>query len=161
MANRLTANTVAYPGPLPTLVACVARSAQRGEREFARATERVEPVNEINLHAVDRPNSYIGKSIPRPNARKLVEGRGQFVDDIILPRMVHVVFARSPHAHARIVSIDVAEALKVPGVLKVFSGKDLAAHCDPWVAILAHLKGMKSAPQLQLPLEHRREDPMP
>ena len=41
----------------------------------------------------------------------------------------------------------------MPGVLRVFTGADLAPHCDPWVATLAHLKGMKSAPQLPLPLE--------
>jgi carbon-monoxide dehydrogenase large subunit len=111
-------------------------------------------VNEIiDPRSVDRPNSYIGKSVPRPNARKLVEGRGQFVDDIVLPRMVHVAFVRSPHAHARILSIDGGEALRVPGVLRVFTGNDLAAHCDPWVAVLAHLKGMKSAPQRPLPLD--------
>ena len=60
----------------------------------------------IDPRSVDRPNSYIGKSVPRPNARKLVEGRGQYVDDMILPRMVHVAFVRSPHAHARIARID-------------------------------------------------------
>ena len=41
----------------------------------------------------------------------------------------------------------------MPGVLRVFTGRDLAQHCEPWVATLAHLKGMKSAPQLPLPLE--------
>ncbi len=107
----------------------------------------------IDPRSVDRPNSYIGKSVPRPNAKKLVEGRGQYVDDIVLPRMVHAAFVRSPHAHARILAIDGTEALEVPGVLRVFAGKDLAAHCDPWVATLAHLKGMKSAPQHPLPLE--------
>jgi aerobic carbon-monoxide dehydrogenase large subunit len=111
-------------------------------------------VNEIvDPRSVDRPNSYIGKSVPRPNARKLVEGRGQFVDDIVLPRMLQVAFVRSPHAHARILSIDGAEALRMPGVLRVFTGRDLEAHCDPWVAVLAHLKGMKSAPQRPLPLD--------
>ncbi len=103
--------------------------------------------------AADRPNSYIGKSIPRPNVAKLVEGRGQYVDDIMLPRMAHVAFLRSPHAHARIENIDAREALKQPGVLRVFTGADLAKHCDPWVSILVHLKGMKSAPQYPLPLE--------
>ena len=107
----------------------------------------------IDPRSVDRPNSYIGKSVPRPNARKLVEGRGQYVDDIVLPRMVHAAFVRSPHAHARILKIDGAEALKMPGVLRVFTGKDLVPHCDPWVATLAHLKGMKSAPQHPLPSE--------
>ena len=107
----------------------------------------------IDPGSVDRPNSYIGRSIPRPNAKKLVEGRGQFVDDIVLPRMVHVAFVRSQHAHATIKGFDAAAAQKMPGVLRVFTGADLAPHCDPWVAVLAHLKGMKSAPQYPLPLE--------
>jgi CO/xanthine dehydrogenase Mo-binding subunit len=107
----------------------------------------------IDPRSVDRPNSYIGKSVPRPNAAKLVEGRGQFVDDVELPRMVHVAFVRSPHAHARIQKIDGTEALAVAGVLRLFTGRDLAPHCDPWVATLAHLKGMKSAPQHPLPLD--------
>ena len=64
---------------------------------------------------VDRPNSYIGRSIPRPQAAKLVEGRGQYVDDLVLPRMLHVAFVRSPHAHAKIAAIDASAALKVPG----------------------------------------------
>jgi len=102
---------------------------------------------------VDRPNSYIGKSVPRPNAKNLVEGRGQYVDDIVLSRMVHVAFLRSPHAHATILAIDAGSALEVPGVLRVFTGRDLTQHCEPWVATLAHLKGMKSAPQRPLPPE--------
>jgi aerobic carbon-monoxide dehydrogenase large subunit len=106
----------------------------------------------VTLSAADRPNSYIGKSVPRPNVGRLVEGRGQFVDDVVLPRMAHVAFLRSPHAHARIGRIDGSAALALPGVLRVFTGADLAPHCDPWVAVLAHLKGMKSAPQLPLPL---------
>jgi carbon-monoxide dehydrogenase large subunit len=96
---------------------------------------------------VDLPNSYIGRSVPRPNARRLVEGRGQYVDDVALPRLVHVAFVRSPHAHARIVSIDANAAKDVSGVIRVFTGADLAEVCTPWVAVLAHLKGMKSAPQ--------------
>ncbi len=96
---------------------------------------------------LDRPNSYIGRSVPRPNARKLVEGRARYVDDVSLPRMVHVAFVRSPHAHATILSIDGAAARAMPGVIKVLTGENISAICDPWVAVLAHLKGMKSAPQ--------------
>jgi aerobic carbon-monoxide dehydrogenase large subunit len=107
----------------------------------------------IDPRSLERPNSYIGKSVPRPNAKKLVEGRGQYVDDVVLPRMTHVAFVRSPHPHARIVSIDAADAMKLPGVLRVFTGSDLAKHCTPWIATLAHLKGMKSPPQYPLPLE--------
>jgi carbon-monoxide dehydrogenase large subunit len=107
----------------------------------------------IDPKSVDRPNSYIGRSVPRPNAKTLVEGQGRYVDDIVLPRMVHVAFLRSPHAHAKILAIDATAALLSPGVLRVFTGADLSPHCEPWVATLAHLKGMKSAPQHPLPLE--------
>ncbi|MDZ4136127.1 MAG: hypothetical protein U1D06_11130, partial [Paracoccaceae bacterium] len=67
----------------------------------------------------DRPASYIGSSVPRPNARRLLQGRGRFVDDKALPRMVHAAFVRSPYAHARILSVDVAEARAMPGVIAV------------------------------------------
>ena len=60
---------------------------------------------------LDRPNSYIGRSVPRPNAPRLAEGRGSFVDDIRLNRTAHAAFVRSPHAHARMRSID-AEAAR-------------------------------------------------
>src|SRR4029453_582193 len=107
----------------------------------------------IDPGSVDRPNSYIGKSVPRPNAAKLVEGRGQYVDDVMLPRLLHVAFVRSPHAHAKIESVEASAALRLPGVRRLFLGSEPARHCEPWVAVLAHLKGMKSAPQLPLPLE--------
>ena len=58
------------------------------------------------LTALDRPNSYIGRSVPRPNLARLTQGRAQFVSDVTLPRMAHVAFVRSPHAHARIMAID-------------------------------------------------------
>ncbi|HEX2017553.1 MAG TPA: xanthine dehydrogenase family protein molybdopterin-binding subunit [Aurantimonas sp.] len=101
----------------------------------------------------NRPNSYIGRSVPRPNAPRLVEGQGHYVDDIDLPRMVHVAFLRSPHAHARIVGIDPAQALRLPGVLRVFTGADLAEVCKPWVGVLQHLKGLKSPPQYPIAVE--------
>ena len=101
----------------------------------------------------DRPNSYIGKTVPRPNAARLVEGRGRYVDDIVLPRMVHVAFVRSHFAHARITSIDTAAAKEVRGVLRVFTGADLAKVCTPWVAVLAHLKGLKSPPEHPMALD--------
>jgi carbon-monoxide dehydrogenase large subunit len=105
------------------------------------------------LSHLDRPNSYIGKSLPRPNAKRLLAGRGRFTDDIQLPRMLHAAFARSPYAHAKIVSIDVAEARTLPGVRFVATGHDLAKLCTPWVGTLNHFKGMKSPPQYPLALE--------
>lgn len=96
---------------------------------------------------LDRPNSYIGRSVPRPNAKRLLEGRGSFVDDISLPRMLQVVYVRSPYAHARILSIDTSEAEQCPGVVGVVTGKQLAEHHTPWVGVLHHLEGLVSAPQ--------------
>lgn len=107
----------------------------------------------INFGNPDRPNSYIGKTVPRPNAGRLVQGRGRYVDDIVLPRMLHVAFVRSPYAHARITGIDSAAAAGMDGVRRIFTGADLAAVCTPWVAVLAHLKGLKSAPQHPLAVD--------
>src|ERR1700738_3928084 len=103
--------------------------------------------NSDGLSALDRPNSYIGKTVPRPNLDRLMQGRGLYVSDMELPRMAHVVFLRSPHAHARIVAIEVSAAKSLPGVVAVVAGKELAAVITPWVGVLSHLKGLKSVPQ--------------
>ncbi len=102
------------------------------------------------LSLQDLPNSYIGRSVPRPNARRLVEGRGSYTGDIVLARMVHVAFLRSPHAHAEIKSIDTSAAEASPGVIRVIAGAEMAKHCTPWVGVLTHMKGLKSAPQYAL-----------
>src|ERR1700686_2809491 len=105
------------------------------------------------LTALDRPNSYIGRSVPRPNLARLTQGRGQYVSDVTLPRMAHVAFVRSPHAHARIRTIATAEAKKAPGVIAVVTGAELAKVITPWVGVLTHLKGIKSAPQHAIAVE--------
>ncbi|WP_407151383.1 xanthine dehydrogenase family protein molybdopterin-binding subunit [Bradyrhizobium sp. ORS 86] len=99
------------------------------------------------LSVLDRPYSYIGKTVPRPNLDRLLQGRGQYVSDLELPRMGHAVFLRSPHAHARIVAIDAGLAKRMPGVIAVVTGRELEAVITPWVGVLSHLKGLKSAPQ--------------
>ncbi len=108
------------------------------------------------LTIFDRPNSYIGKSVPRPDARRLSEGRGRYVDDKQLPRMVHAAFLRSPYAHADIKEIDVAAAKDAPGVVAVFTGADLAAHVEPYVGVLSHLAGLRSAPQHPIAVDRVR-----
>src|SRR5690348_13799991 len=97
--------------------------------------------------ALDRPNSYIGRSVPRPNLARLTQGRAQYVSDITLPRMAHVAFVRSPHAHARISNIETTAAKQAAGVIAVVTGAELAKVMSPWVGVLTHLKGIKSAPQ--------------
>ncbi|HVY57354.1 MAG TPA: xanthine dehydrogenase family protein molybdopterin-binding subunit, partial [Xanthobacteraceae bacterium] len=99
------------------------------------------------LSALDRPNSYIGRAVPRPNMARLLQGRAQYVSDIVLPRMAHVAFVRSPFAHARIRTIDTTAASKARGVIAVVTGADLAKVITPWIGVLSHLKGIKSAPQ--------------
>ncbi|HUC66397.1 MAG TPA: xanthine dehydrogenase family protein molybdopterin-binding subunit [Stellaceae bacterium] len=99
------------------------------------------------LSFLDRPNSYIGKSVPRPNARRLLQGRGVYVDDLRLPLLLHAAFLRSPYAHARIRRIDTARAAQRSGVVRVATAADLAGLYTPWVGVLTHMKGMKSAPQ--------------
>ena len=67
--------------------------------------------------------------------------------------MAHVVFLRSPHAHAKIVGIDTAAAKQMPGVIAVVTGKELSAVITPWVGVLSHLKGLKSAPQSAIAID--------
>ena len=105
------------------------------------------------LTALDRPNSYIGRSVPRPNMARLMQGRAQFVSDVTLPRMTHVAFVRSPHAHARIKTIDATAAKKAPGVIAVVTGAELSKVITPWVGVLTHLKGLKSEPQHAIAIE--------
>ena len=69
--------------------------------------------------------------IPRRETRRLVAGRGTFTGDIALPRMAHVAFLRSPHAHARIAGIDTRAARALPGVLLVATAADLTPVCRP------------------------------
>ena len=71
------------------------------------------------LPPVTEDPRYIGTSSERPSARKLVQGQGTYIDDIELPRMVHVVYWRSPLAHAKITRIDMDAARKAPGVVLV------------------------------------------
>lgn len=106
------------------------------------------------LSPLDRPNSYIGRSVPRPNARRLVEGHGRFTDDLPSPpRTLHAAFLRSPHAHARIISIDTRAARALPGVAIVATGADIVEFCSPWTGVLSHFAGMKSAPQHALAID--------
>lgn len=112
------------------------------------AVQRPTPLSPVN-----DDQRYIGVSVPRGGIERLTQGLGQYVDDIELPRMAHVVFWRNPVAHMRIISINAEFARAMPGVLLVVDGKDLARVCKPWVATLSHLAGMKSAPQYALAVD--------
>jgi len=96
---------------------------------------------------------YIGLSVPRAGARRLLQGRGTYTDDLKLPRLAHVVFFRSPYAHARARKLDLTTAARQPGVIAAFDGRAIAEYCTPWVGVLAHLKGIKSPPQHAVAIE--------
>jgi carbon-monoxide dehydrogenase large subunit len=72
-------------------------------------------------------NTGIGQPVRRREDFRFITGSGQYTDDINRPGQSYVVFVRSPHAHATIRKIDVVAASKAPGVLSIFTGKDLAA----------------------------------
>ncbi len=72
-------------------------------------------------------SGLIGAALPRREDVALLQGRGQYADDLPLPGAAFAAFARAPHAHARLVSLDLAAARALPGVLAVLDGRDLAA----------------------------------
>ncbi len=78
---------------------------------------------------------YQGKSIPRKEDRRLVEGQGTFVDDIRRHEVGYVHFVRSPYAHAAIVSIDVTPALELAGVYGTLTGDEVALQTEPFFQI--------------------------
>ena len=97
---------------------------------------------------------YIGAPIRRKEDRRFLTGRGQFVDDVKLPNALHAAIVRSPHAHARIVSIDTTPAREMPGVADVLTFEDIAAAVEPRpipVRLRAYSDLLKF---LQYPLAH-------
>jgi len=74
---------------------------------------------------------HIGRSLLRREDRRLLTGRGQFIADLELPRMLHAAFVRSPVAHARIRSVDLSAAAAVPGVALALSGDELVKLLPP------------------------------
>jgi carbon-monoxide dehydrogenase large subunit len=69
--------------------------------------------------------TYVGTSVPRREDAALITGRSRYVDDLTLPGTVYLAVVRSPHAHARIVGVELARARAAEGVLAAFSGADL------------------------------------
>src|SRR5271166_2327427 len=84
--------------------------------------------------------ALIGKALPRKEDLRLLAGAGNYSDDVNLPGQAYAVLVRSPHAHARIRSVDAAAARAIPGVLAVLTGADLAAD------------GLKPVPHVPIPM---------
>src|SRR3972149_2352919 len=67
---------------------------------------------------------WVGNSVPRVEDPVLLTGRAEFIDNVTLPGMLHCAILRSPYAHARVKSVDVSEAMKLPGVVAFVTGED-------------------------------------
>ena len=87
---------------------------------------------------------YVGRPLKRTEDPRLVTGRGQYVEDIRLPGLAHLVFLRSPHAHARVTALRTDAARRAPGVVRVVTAKDMGA-LSP-LPVMATLPGLKQAP---------------
>src|SRR5262245_24121347 len=81
---------------------------------------------------------FVGDRLRRKEDPRLLEGRGRYVGDIVLPGMLHAVILRSPHAHARIGAIDVEQARAVTGLHAIFTFADLGAAARPLPVIPPH-----------------------
>lgn len=82
----------------------------------------------------DFPNSsprWVGRAVERVEDPQLVTGRTEFIDNVVLPGMLHAAILRSPLAHARIGSIDTSQAEKLPGVIAVVTGEDAKRWSHP------------------------------
>src|SRR2546422_6382615 len=88
--------------------------------------------------AIETPlKGFVGESIKRKEDDRFIRGKGNYVDDITLPGMLHMELLRSPLAHARIRSIDASRAQALPGVVAVVTGEALAAHNLAWMPTLS------------------------
>jgi aerobic carbon-monoxide dehydrogenase large subunit len=94
--------------------------------------------------------TYIGAPIRRREDLRLLTGKATFTDDIKLPQMLHAAILRSPHAHARITSVDTTKALAIPGTVAVFTFQDIAPWAKPIPLRLYPLPGLEQF--LQYPL---------
>ncbi|CAN5329792.1 aerobic carbon-monoxide dehydrogenase large subunit [soil metagenome] len=80
---------------------------------------------------------WVGRSVKRKEDDRFVRGGGNYLDDILLPNMLHMAILRSPFAHARIESIDTSAAEAVEGVVAVVTGELLAEHKLAWMPTLS------------------------
>lgn len=96
----------------------------------------------------------LGERIKRNEDPRLLTGRALFIDDLDLPGMVHVAFLRSPHAHARIRSIDVSRAREREGVIAVYTAEDLGSYWQPGPLLVPPppVEGMVFHQRTQVPL---------
>ena len=87
--------------------------------------------------ATQVPSHALGEAYKRKEDARFIRGQGNYVDDVQLPGMLFGDIVRSPYAHTLIKNVDISEALKVPGVVAVITGKDLDAAGLAWMPTLS------------------------
>lgn len=98
--------------------------------------------------------TQIGRPMPRAATRRLVAGRGRYLDDVSLKGEVHAAFLRCPFAKASFNIIDLSQALAVDGVVRVLTAEDIDAVCTPWTCVSKAMPGMVSPEQRPLAKGH-------
>lgn len=104
-------------------------------------------------------DTLIGQEVKRVEDQALITGRGQYVDDLRLPGLLHISIVRSPYGHAKIDNVDVSAAANAPGVVAVFTGADLAEQLGSLPAgwlLDAETTGMKTPDHPPLAIERVR-----
>ena len=97
--------------------------------------------------------TFFGKPIKRKEDPRFITGKGNYVDDMKLHGQVYVAMVRSPHAHARIVSVDIEKAKNHPGVLDVFVGQDLLDAGIGSIPVGWLLDGLKTPPHYAIAVD--------
>ncbi|MDX6483672.1 MAG: aerobic carbon-monoxide dehydrogenase large subunit, partial [Gaiellaceae bacterium] len=95
-------------------------------------TVTVTPTEALVVEPTETKPGFAGTSVPRKEDKRLVQGEGVFFDDVKRHGMGYVHFVRSPYAHAKIKSIDVAKALELDGVYGTLTGDEVAILTDPF-----------------------------
>src|SRR5678815_4532676 len=105
--------------------------------------------------AMETTKSYVGAALSPRETKKLVLGRGSYIGDLTVPGLLHAAFVRSPHAHARIVRIDSDAARRLPGIVAVLTGADLARLTVP-LKIAPPIEGLLPMEMQTLPVDKVR-----
>src|SRR5438874_4250615 len=119
-------------------------SPTQGQGSCGVTETTITPERPLVVEEGEARPGFIGQNVPRKEDRRLVQGEGFFFDDMKRHEMGFVHFVRSPYAHARIKSVDVAKALELDGVYGTLTGDEVAILTDPFFELLtppgAHIK---------------------
>jgi aerobic carbon-monoxide dehydrogenase large subunit len=132
----------------------MAKAAQHGKKRHRSVARRPALRQPVSSKPVWR-KPVLRKPVLRKEDPRLLAGRGQFVDDLHLPNTAHLMFLRSPHAHARIRRIDTSRAKAMPGVVAVLTGEDVREALGT-VPFMAKLPNLRVPPHYVLAVERVR-----